>query len=257
MIVIVLFGVVGITAYPSILSAVVGGYEDVSLTLFPSAPRAYAYGERHFSASYPGMYDVTRAEYFFNKVRQMDPQHPFVYHQLARIAFLKGDFTRAHALVDAQIRYHGSTTPSSYYVRGLIEGYMSRYDDAAKNYEHYLQFDSRNWAALNDYAWVLLKAQRFQDAAVITARGLEDFPDNPWLLNSHATALYEVGEYAAALEVARHALNTASMVTERQWLTAYPGNDPAVAREGIATLQKSITDNVHTMEVEFASNTVQ
>ncbi len=252
-----IFGVIGITARYTILHAVVEGYEDVSLSLLPSASRAYAYGEGHFSASYPDMYNINRAEHLFNEVRRIDPQHPFVYHQLARIAFLKGDFTRAHALIDAQIRYHGSTTPSSYYVRGLIEGYMGRYEEAAKDYETYLESDPNNWAALNDYAWVLLKVGRSADAIVAAERGLKYFPNNAWLLNSSAIALYEIGELSQAQGRAEAAVAVSEAVTEKDWLLAYPGNDPKVAKAGIVSLQKASRDNMHTILLALASSTLQ
>lgn len=238
-------------------AALVTVWETVTFAVQPTAGRAFEYGERHFSATNGDMYNIARAEYFFTKAADIDATTPYVYHELARIAFLRGNYLKALGLINLQISKHGETAPNSYYIRALIEGYMGRYDDAATDYEHYLQFDPRNWAALNDYAWVLLKAHRFQDAALATSRGLEDFPDNPWLLNSEATALYEMGHYSAALEAAQRAFKTAAELTEQQWLTAYPGNDPAVAHKGIATLQDSIANNIHIIEMRLASSAVQ
>ncbi len=170
--------------------------EDIMYALHPSPERAFAYGERHFSAGDVAEYDIVRAGYFFNEAAKKDPTIPYLYHELARIDFLRGDFTAALARINFQISMQGDKTPNSYYVRGLIEGYMGDYDASAKDYEHFLKFDPNNWAALNDYAWVLLKADRPGDAAEAAEKGLALFPNNAWLLNTDATALYETHDYA-------------------------------------------------------------
>lgn len=229
--------------------------EDVLYALDPSAARAFAYGERHFSATDPAQYDVNRAAYFFWQARAADPTTPYVYHELARIAFLRGDFTRALQYIDDQIAIWGDKAPNSYYVRGLIEGYMGEYDAAIADYAHYLASAGDNWAAMNDYAWVLLKAKRFSDAADITAKGLAAFPNNPWLLNSHATALFELGRDRAALENAQKADAAVAGLTERQWLTAYPGNDPDAAAAGIMTFKRAVGANMQMIENAIASST--
>ena len=82
------------------------------------------------------------------------------------------------------------------------------------------------------------------DALHATARGLSFFPDNPWLLNSNAIALYEEGFLAEAQEQARRALALTLKLTEEDWLLAYPGNDPRVAREGLDALGDSIRANM-------------
>lgn len=232
-------------------------YENVAYAMAPSAQRAFAYGERHFDAADSADYDINRAEYFLNLAATKDPNVPYLYHELARISFLRGDFKRAMAQISFQINLHGDTAPNSYYIRGLIEGYMGDYADSARDYEQYLQFDPRNWAALNDYAWVLLKAERFSDAADVTNRGLASFPDNPWLLNSHATALYELGRHQEALVFAQKASLTVGSVTEAQWSRAYPGNDPKIAAAGLSSFKKAVSDNMHTIELALASSTVQ
>ncbi|MDO8514302.1 MAG: tetratricopeptide repeat protein [bacterium] len=231
--------------------------EDALYVINPTAARAFAYGERHFNASNSSAYDIARAEYFFKKAAALDPTILYLYHELARIDFLKGRFNAALAKIDFQISMHGDETPNSYYVRGLIEGYMGKYDASAKDYERYLEYDPTNWAALNDYAWVLLKANRPEEAAAATARGLENFPDNPWLLNSQATALYEMGDYAGALVYVQRADAEVRKTTEKQWLVAYPGNDPKIASDGLAAFKKAVSGNMHTIEQSLASSTVQ
>lgn len=226
-----------------------GGYEVASTYIAPNAERAYEAGERHFSALNSQAYNIDLAEKLFLRARALDPENSYVNHQLARIAFLRGDLSEAMILINLQIDNHGDAVPNSYYVRGLIRGYMGDYENAAQDYAHYISLlGTPNWAAYTDYAWVLLKAERFAEAASTTEYALGIFPENAWLLNTSAIALYELGKYEKALERAQKAVTAADKVTERQWLTAYPGNDPRIAPEGIATLKKSTLDNMREIE---------
>lgn len=233
-------------------------YENVAFTLDPTAARAFAYGELHFDATdNPGEYNIALAQSYFEKAAAIDPTYPYLYHELARVAFLEGDYPLALARINFQISMHGDSEPNSYYVRGLIEGYMGDYSDANADFTHFLQFDPDDWAAMNDDAWVLLKANRFQDAADIAARGLSLEPDNPWLLNSNATALFELGEDKTALASAQKAEAAVSSLTDAQWSQAYPGNDPSIASEGVASFKQAVADNVHTISLAVASSTIQ
>ena len=240
-----------------ITSLVEVGSENIMYAFAPSTQRAFDYGERHFDATDASLYNLNRAEYFFNKVAVVDPTFPYLYHELARISFLRGNYRKAMAQIDLQITIHGDTEPNSYYVRGLIEGYMGTYDAAATDYEHFLQFDPNDWAAINDYAWILLKAARNAEAARVTDAALKNFPDNPWLLNSNATAHYEIGEYTQALVSVKKAVTLSGSLTPDEWLHAYPGNDPSIASEGIASFQKAALDNMHSIEAKLATSTVQ
>jgi tetratricopeptide (TPR) repeat protein len=231
--------------------------ENITFEMHPSAALAFEYGERHFDGQNPAEYDIARATYFFNKAALLDPTTLYLFHELARIAFLRGDFKTAMADINLQIALHGDQTPNSYYVRGLIEGYMGDYTDSANDYQHFLATDPQNWAGINDYAWVLLKAGRPQDAVVATAYGLKYFPGNPWLLNSNAIGLYEMGLITPARDQAHAALAAAAGITEAQWLHAYPGNDPKIAAEGIAAFQSAVIENMHSIILANASSTVQ
>src|SRR3989344_6212157 len=231
--------------------------EDVSYALYPSSEKAYAFGERHFNGQDVYNYDILRAEYFFREALRRDADIPYLHHEMARIHFLQGDFLNAIQEINLQIQLHGTTTPNSYYVRGLIEGYMGDYAAAAKDYEEFLKVDPRNWAGINDYAWVLLKDNRPQEAADATEKALVFFPENPWLLNSSAIALYEIGDIEKALERVQKAWVHVQNMGEREWLHSYPGNDPAIADQGIATFRTAVEDNMHRIELALASSTVQ
>ena len=244
----ILFCTLGLLAclwvvYPHVLAY---GYENLRYGLDPTSARAFEYGEKHFNATRASHYDIDRAEYFFNEAA-VDPSLPYIYHELARIAFLKGDFNLALARIDLQISLHGTTTPNSYYVRGLIKGFAGDYAGAVKDYETYLRTDSRNWAAINDYAWVLLKADRPKEALIALDWGLMYWPENPWLHNSRATALFELERFKDAREAVEAAYRTVGSVDEADWLEAYPGNDPLIASEGITAFKKAVEENMHTI----------
>ncbi|HVU75234.1 MAG TPA: tetratricopeptide repeat protein [Candidatus Paceibacterota bacterium] len=231
-------------------------YQLISVAVFPDANRAYEYGEAHLTAR-EGDYNIALAEYFFREAYRLNQDLPYVLHELARISFLRGRLDLALTQINLQILSHGSSTPNSYYVRGLIEGYMGKYAAAEADYAYFVQSDPSNWAAMNDYAWVLLKAGNPTEALKVTARGTSMYPNNPWLLNSLSIAQYELGSLQDALSTAQRAVAASQTVTRAQWLTAYPGNDPKSAAEGIASLQASALNNMHSIEAAIASSTVQ
>src|SRR3989344_549590 len=239
---------------PWIVKQSTGLSEDISFAFSPSAERAFEYGERHLNGMDVINYDLPRARTYFYKAAALDPSLLYVHHQIARIAFLQGDFGTALDHINLQISLHGDKSPSSYYVRGLIEGYIGDYAAAAKDYEYFLKFRPKNWAGINDYAWVLLKAGRHAEAAAATEEALKYFPENPWLLNSSAIALYELGDVPAAHERVQQAWRYVQAVEEDDWLNNYPGNDPAIAGEGIATFRAAVADNMHRIELALASS---
>ncbi|MFZ2886934.1 MAG: hypothetical protein WA021_03890 [Minisyncoccia bacterium] len=247
--VVVVFLIAVLVTYsiPSTRIAAITFYEDTILTVAPSGERALYYADRHFHASSGVLYDLERAEGLYDRANELDPTLPTLQHQRARAAFLKGDFYNALALINAAIEQDSKLMPSIY-MRGLIKGFIGDYEGAAEDYEAYLRSDPTNWAAINDYAWVLLKGGRSLDALVAVDWGLMHSPGNAWLLNSKATALFERGEYEKALEAARAAEKASTRVTEEEWLRAYPGNDPLIAGEGITALRDAIAANVHGIE---------
>lgn len=221
--------------------------ENILFAIDPSAERAFTYGERHFNAMDPDAYGLDRAEYFYTKAAALDPTTPYLFHELARVAFLRGNLTKALALISIQISQSGGSTKNSYYVRGLIQGYRGAYHEAALDYETYLRSDSTNWAAITDYAWVLIKDDRPREALIALDWGLMHWPTNPWLLNSKAIALMEMNRPEDAKVVIDQAQYFVLDVSEESWMEAYPGNDPLIAPQGVAALKKAVAENMHTI----------
>ena len=230
--------------------------ERALLALHPSGEKAFAYAERHFNAQRTADSSIERAQFFFAKAALFDPTLPYLNHELARIEFLKGRFPTALALINMQIALHGEQTSNSYYIRGLIEGYAGNYNAAVIDYAHFIEISPLNWAATNDYAWVLLKANNPLQAAAVTGLALNSFPNNAWLLNTNATALYEIGDVDQALIKVRAAVYESQKLGPSDWLLAYPGNDPRIAASGIAAFKAATLANMHTIELAAASSTV-
>jgi hypothetical protein len=73
------------------------------------------------------------------------------------------------------------------------------------------------------------------------------WPENPWLLNSRATALFELGQLDRAHEVIIQAAAAVETVTPAEWIKAYPGNDPLIAIDGVAAFKKAVAENMHSI----------
>lgn len=229
-------------------------YEDVLYVFAPTAERAYTYGEWHFSESVASTYDLPRAEYFLIQAAHKNPNLPYVYHELARIEFLRGNFTEAMRYINIQIARQGAATPNSFYIRALIEGYMGKYEESAADYQYFLAYDPHNWAAANDCAWVLIQAGNIAQARSITEKALIDAPDNPWLLTMYATELYQLGDQKRAKEVIAHAAHTVATLTDDEWSHAYPGNDPHIAPEGVASFKEAVHANMRLINAVATSS---
>ncbi len=241
---------------PFVRSIVGNSMRDVLFIVSPTAERAYAYGTSAFDATSPEQYNLERAAYYFDRAFTIDPTLPYVQHQRARIAFLASDFDEALRLVDAEIALpNGPKSPTSHYLRGLILGYMDRFDEAGHSYETYLRTDPKNWAALNDYAWVMLKAGKPGEALIAVDWGLLSWPQNPWLLNTKSIAHYELGDTEKAFMAVTAANELLGTLTAPEWSKAYPGNDPLIAARGVEEFQKSVNANMHIIFLSRTAST--
>lgn len=218
-------------------------YEDVAFFVAPSAALGMQYGNRHFSAIEAKEYDIERAKFFFGKVEEIDPTYAGVQHQLARIEFLHGNFPEGLKRINQEIATYGTENPNAYYIRALILGYQGNYLEAAADYETYFKITPANWAGINDYSWVLLKADLPEAALEAVEWGLREWPGNPWLLHNKAIALYELKRFDEAAKTADEAVTAVSTLSREAWLNAYPGNDPLVADQGIASFKEAVAEN--------------
>ena len=243
--VVVSLSVFTFSAYNEMSAACIDTYQYLSFFIAPSSDKARTYGDAHFDARISARYNREKAEWYYLSSLHLNPKEPFVEHQLARLAFLRGDLYLALSRISREIETNPEPSPSSYYVRGLIEGYLADYPASERDYRMYLKSDPYNWAAVNDLAWVLLKDNRPQDALTAIDGVLGHWHDNPWLLNSRAIALYDLHRTSLARTSIVRAAQAVMHLTPQEWSTAYPGNDPLIAVSGVAALQDAIRSNAH------------
>lgn len=209
-----------------------------------SAEDAFICGNHHFGVYGPSGYSIEKAEQYFGKAVEIDPKTPDAWHQYARIAFLRGNFETALYRINRQFAERGDELMAAYYIRGLIYGYKKDYPNAQKDFEKYVAWNPTNWAANNDLAWIYFVQGKFADSKRQTESGMKYFPDNPWLLVSHAMSIYNLGDSVGAEAELLRAREAAAKLAPRDWDKAYPGNDPAIAEQGLAEFKRTIEKNI-------------
>lgn len=201
-----------------------------------------AAGNQFFGGAFA--YNLTVADAFYQAAIALDADVPDAWHQRARIDFLHGNFSDALDKINTQIRLHGDSFMASYYIRGLIYGYVRNFPAAEEDFKRFLAWSPHNWAARNDLAWAYFSEGKFQEAADETFISLSANQSNPWILLNHAMAVYNLGYADVAEGELKKAQQIADTMTEAQWAVAYPGNNPAVAPQGLAEFKQTIADNL-------------
>lgn len=219
-------------------------YHCLALSVTQNAHSSLMCGNYYFGIYNISRYDINRAEYYFAKAIEIDETTPDAWHQYARIAFLRGDFTLALYRINKQIEIHGDSFMASYYIRGLIYGYAKNYVMAEKDFLKFLEWSPNNWAANNDLAWVYFAQGKFKKAEERSVLSLKRDPFNPWLLMMHAMSSYNLGDVETAKKELQLAKLASEGLTEDRWIHAYPGNDPKIAKEGLAEFRKAIDRNI-------------
>ena len=205
---------------------------------------ARSIGDHYFNINGKGTYNLDTAESYYKKALEIDPLVSDVWHQLARIHFLIGNFPEALEKINTQINLHGDSFMASYYIRGLIYGYAKQFDKSESDFRKFLSWDKRNWAAHNDLAWVYFQQGEYEKARATAIEGLEYGTNNPWLLNMVGIASFNLGDMKMAQEYLEKALEEAEKLTEYDWHKAYPGNNPDSAQQGIFEMKKAIRVNL-------------
>jgi len=208
-----------------------------------NAARAFEIGDYYFENP-AGPYRPDAAAKYFARTLSLDPTHPHAHHQLARIFFLRGNFDKALAEINVQIELHGESSISSYYVRGLILGYMGQPEQAEQDFRHYLSKRERNWGAYNDIAWIYFQLGNFEQMREEAVYGLRIAPNNPWLLTTYGVAEMNLGNKAAARDSFEAALSAIVTTTPEEWSRVNPGNDPAIAERGLEEMRRTIEKNI-------------
>ncbi len=240
---------IGVCAIALILASSERVKDRVALRFDRTASHAFTLGTHHLDTTNRDEYNIDEAMYFFQEAASIDPSYPLVHHQIARIYFLQGRYSQALESVNKELANNPQGTfASSYYLRGLIAGYMQDYDSAVRDYKKYVELNPSGWEGRVDYAWVLIKTKDYKTALDTIDDGLIAWPENPWLLSVRATTLFEMGRLEEAHATVRAAALAAEGITPEIWLRAYPGNNPDAAAVGIETIRSSIAKNVDSIE---------
>lgn len=216
---------------PAMAGALNGGDANLALQI----------GNYYFNG---GAYDLASAEKYFKKALKIDPNAPIAWHQLARIDFLRGDFLSALYDINQQIALHGDKPVNAYYVRGLISGYSGHLDEAAADFQYFLEKKPTSWAGRNDLAWIYFQKGDYRGVESVALTGLEYHPDNPWLLISLGVALLNLDRKIEAKTVFERARDEAGKLTPAIWGIAYPGNNPESYASGLENMKQSIDFNL-------------
>lgn len=232
------------------LSIVVGFAKknDLPAILVPysffDASIAHFLGLFYFSSEH---YDTDRAEKYYRRAISLSPDDALAHYQLGRIAFIRGRFAEAHQFNDRALEIDPENF-RSYYMRGLIAGYEHNYKAAAEAFYTFIQYDSIGWAGYNDLSWIYFQDGNFAAAQEVAEIGLGYSPRNPWLLNSVGVALLAQGRSNEAQPYFAQAFNRLLEMKPEDWGIAYPGNDPSIYAQGLASMRESVQHNLELVE---------
>lgn len=212
----------------------------LALFLSDDAQFLFEIGNYYFGE---GAYDLALTQRFFARALIVDPNLLGPRYQLARIYFLQNDFITAARFADEELALHPDFK-RTHYVRGLIYGYSGRLTAAVLEFQAFLKWDPRSWAAYNDLAWIYFQQGKFTAAAEAAQKGLQLAPSNPWLLTMYGTALLNLGNKPDAQAILAQALLEAGKLSHSEWGKAYPGNNPAIYAQGLANMRNTIQQNL-------------
>ncbi|MEK7661942.1 MAG: tetratricopeptide repeat protein [Patescibacteria group bacterium] len=214
---------------------------NIATIIPPDDPKLYLkIGNYYFGK---GDYNLIKAEKNFRRALMLDPATQTAHYQLARINFLKSNFAEAIWQIDREISLN-ENFGKSYYVKGLIQGYMGQSDEAILNFKKFIAYDSYNWAGYNDLAWVYFKKGEFAQTKDAALKGLKRDPGNPWLNNSLGLALLNLGQKKEAKRAFETALEKLKKIAPEDWGKAYPGNNPNIYAQGLKEMRESVSYNL-------------
>lgn len=198
-----------------------------------------------------GDYDLNKSEKYYKKALELNDSLKSLHYQMARLYFIKNNLSLARDEINKEIELYPDFK-RSYYVRGLINGYDNKLEDAEEDFLEFLKWNKESWAGYNDLAWVYFRTGDYEKVLTTADVGLKYYPESVWLLNSKGVALLNLGQKKEAKEVLIKALNIAENMSVDEWGVAYPGNNPEIYSEGLLAMKESIKRNINlTSSIEF------
>jgi tetratricopeptide (TPR) repeat protein len=213
----------------------------------PATPARASHAGGPWSSAQEGAYDIKKAQGYFEKALEIDPNIAGAHYQLGRTYFIQSAFYDALREINKELEMHPDFK-RSYYMRGLIYGYTKRYAEAERDFKEFLQWKPESWAGNNDLAWIYFQEGKYKDARDTALVGLVIAPNNPWLLNSLGVALLNLGEKQEAMDAFTKTLTILNSMSPKDWGAAYPGNNPKIYDEGLSKMKESVEANMRLLD---------
>lgn len=232
---------IGSRKYTQLIPVVLAAFVASYLFLSPSLHQAA--GNLFFGKVTP-LYNVTLAKFFFERSAYpfLGNPEPSAHYQLSRTYFIQGYLIDAALEAEKQLEFYPNHI-RTYYVLGLIYGYLNDEERAINMFSRYIENDTTSWAARNDKAWLQFRIGDI-DGALETIEPVAHDIKNPWVQNTYGALLMNKKRYKEAERAFLYAKNAANAMTEKDWGVAYPGNDPRVYGTGLSAMRTSIEDNL-------------
>ena len=190
-----------------------------------------------------GEFNIAEAQMWYYWADVFDTKISLLHYQWARTYLVSSEFEKGIAEINQEL-WNYPDNKRAYYVKGLLDSYADRNDDAVADFKAFIEWKPDGWAAYADLSWVYLKKKSYQDVINTTNAGLEYFPQNPWLLSNQGLAYYRLGEYESAKGDLEKAKELSEKITLDEWKRAYPGNDPRGAEKGVNDVRAIISYNL-------------
>ena len=183
-------------------------------------------------------YDLDKAEKWYKAALKVYPKLSNAHYQLARIYFVKNNFSAALNEINAELFLNPENQRSNY-VRGLINGYSGNYQAAVDDFKKFIAWQPNEWAGYADLAWVYYEKSDYKKSEEVLSAALEKFPENAWLLNG-LSAVYSKTNSPLFEEIFKKAQDTAGKLTINDFKRAYPGNDPKLLSGNFNNFKNSV-----------------
>lgn len=221
-----------------------GRLTSFALSRVEDADTAFRVGNYFFNGD---AYNLEKAVISYKRALVLSPSHPFARYQYARAEFLRGNFATALEQAEKQIKVNPDF-PNTWYVRGLIHGYVGLRQKAADDFRTFISRVPEQWAGYNDLAWILARQENFAEMKRVVNEAFEKLPHekerNPWLWTNMGIAEMNLGEYRAAGESFEKALEIAKKMTPKYFWSAYPGNNPRSANDAYRNFLSTLYFNL-------------
>ncbi len=204
------------------------------------AQKFFQKGEYYYNG---GAFDIPRAQKWYRLANVFDAKLALLHHQFARTYLVTSEFDKGLAEINTEIQNHPENK-RAYYVKGLLDSYANRNDEAIADFKEFIASKQNGWAAYADLSWAQIKKEVYEDAIETTNEGLKVYPENLWLFSNQGLAHYRLGEYEKAKEDLEKAKGLAEKLTPNDWKKAYPGNNPAGAEKGVDDIRAIISYNL-------------